>query len=68
MSFQPFSDADDSTFVRVGRWVRTMENAHLIEQHDTDARAVSFADLGTKFYKQSFYVDPSDRAVDRSRE
>jgi hypothetical protein len=63
MAFQPFSDACDSAFVSVRRWMRAMKNAHLTEQHDTGTRAFPFTDLGTEFDKQGFYVGPSYRAV-----
>jgi hypothetical protein len=55
---KPLANAGDSTFVRIGRGVRSMKYAELIKQHHRNAATFALADLCAQLYKERFNVAP----------
>lgn len=60
MLFKPPLHRYHSALVRLRRWVWSVEDSDLVEQHDRDSTAFAFADLGAQANQQCFDVLPGD--------
>jgi len=59
------TDAGDRALVRIGGRVRTVEDASLAKQPDTDAGTFPLADLRAKLNEQRLDAAPLDVGADR---
>ena len=60
MLIQPLSHSRHSAFVCFGRWMRSVEDAHFIEENDRHAASFALADLRTQADEKRFNVFPGD--------
>ena len=61
------TDTGDSPLIRVGDWMRTMEDPDLSEQHHRDPAALTLTDLSAKLNEQCLASTPRDIGPDRMR-
>ena len=58
MLFQPLSDTGNSPFVRIGRRMGAVEDAHLLKQNDGNSATFALTDIRSQLHEKGFDIAP----------